>query len=98
MAFFGKGLLVSPGTILPAYESVFHQGCKDLLKQFMLGMLAEIPLILVVYAEMKETEQYFMTKIIQAASKLPEKDRLYSCKFVEGFLDINILPKAIISC
>lgn len=30
----------------------------------MLGMLAEIPLILVVYAEMKETEQYFMTKII----------------------------------
>lgn len=55
---------IFPGTLLPAYESIFHQGCKDLLKQFMLGMFAEIPLILVVYTEMKQTEKYFITKII----------------------------------
>lgn len=28
----------------------------------MLGMFAEIPLILVVYTEMKQTEKYFITK------------------------------------
>lgn len=63
MPFLGKCLLVFPGTILPAYESIFHQGCKDLLKQFMLGMFAEISLILVVYTKMKQTEKHFVIKI-----------------------------------
>lgn len=56
----------------------------------MLGMFAEIPLILVVYTEMKQTEKYFVIKIIQAASKLPMQRKITCIHAnIEGFLDFN---------
>lgn len=99
MSFLGKCLSVFPEKFLPAYESVFHQGCKDLLKQFMLGMLAEIPLILVVYTEMKQKRKYFIIKIIQAASKFPVQRKIPCIHAnIEGFLGLNILLNATSNC
>lgn len=72
---------VSPGSTLPAYESVFHQGCKDLLKEFMLGVCAEISLILVVYTEMKQTEKHFVINNYLGCLKVTKAGKYHhSCK------------------
>lgn len=62
----------------------------------MLGMFAEIPLILVVYTEMKQTEKYFITKKNYLGCRKVTKE-IITCIHanVQGFLDFNILPKAI---
>ena len=62
----------------------------------MLGMFAEISLILVVYTKMKQREKHFVIKIIQTASKLPvQRKTTYMHANVEGFLKFSVLPKQV---